>query len=86
MVEAAAQAVHDQQEQQGKGEQGKDGKGEPKQASAQQAQQAKGEPKKDQNYDKTAAALLDREKALRQQRTPVVRAARGSGPPVDKDW
>jgi hypothetical protein len=70
-----------QKQQQAKAEQqNKDG------SKGEAAQQAKAEPKREQNYDKTATALLDRERQLRQQRQPVVRAARGSGPPVAKDW
>lgn len=80
--QAREQQGKDQKEQRAKADQPKDDKGE----QGQQAHQAKAEPKKDQNYDKTAAALLERERRLRQQRMPVVRAARGSGPPVDKDW
>jgi Ca-activated chloride channel family protein len=68
-------------------EQGKDqGRQDGKDGPGQSAQQGNTDPKKDQNYDKTAAALLDRERKLHQQRQPVIRAARGTGAPVEKDW
>lgn len=44
------------------------------------------EPKEDQNYDKLAESLLKRERDLRKQRQPVIRAERGVKAPVEKDW
>jgi hypothetical protein len=69
-----------QQKAQQEAKQDKDGK------DQQAQQQANADSSKDQNYDKTAAALLDRERKLHQQRQPVIRAQRGTAGPVEKDW
>jgi Ca-activated chloride channel homolog len=70
---------------QGKGQEPSDQK-EPGKAQGQSKQMGDSAPRQEQNYDKTAAALLDRERQRRQERMPAVRAARGTGAPVEKDW
>jgi Ca-activated chloride channel homolog len=86
--QAAKDAAQQAQQQAQKDQQARDQQAKDQQAKqAQAAQQAKAKESNDEpKHDQTAAALLDREKQQRQQRMPVIRAARGQGPPVDKDW
>jgi hypothetical protein len=97
LLEDAAEKAQDKADKAGRDQKAKQAKEQAQKEQAQkdaqkQGQQgdskqtADGTPKQDQNYDKTAAMLLDRERQRRQERQPVVRAARGSGPPVEKDW
>lgn len=81
--QASKDAAQQAQQQAQKDQQAKDQQTKQSQA----VQQAKTKESNDEpKHDQTAAALLDREKQQRQQRMPVIRAARGQGPPVDKDW
>ncbi|MEX2218435.1 MAG: hypothetical protein WD749_06700 [Phycisphaerales bacterium] len=81
---AQERARQQQQSQQGQGQPQKDEQNQQGDSATRSSADASRE--RERNYDKTASALLDRERQLRKERQPAIRAPRGSAPPVEKDW